>query len=415
MIEKKYQVFVSSTYLDLTEERKAVIWTLLNQGFIVEGMEFFPGYSGTKEEYINKLIDECDYVVLILAGKYGSINNKGIGFTELEYKYALKEKKTVIPFLVSNIEKLPKNKTEVDIVLKKKLDDFRKEVENNKLAKLWKNKSELAKVVSTTMAHVIQNYPSPGWVKAENNHNTIIRYSALKVYEAQVPTNFIFHKDFLDSLSNSKNFYFRGVSGKRCASRIKLSHFNNVDINLTIILPNPENKNHSTFKAVLPRRIKNKRKDTNTSQNNSKELDLMSEDIYMSIVNLWATRLYYKKCEIIFQQFDSNSRIELFEEDVYVAFYGSEINDDTHSPNIVKYSKQSVYYNLFYQEIRNEVIHATEENKIVIENNYDDQNLIDDFKRLNLKKLDQKTIGGYLANYKQVDNLFHEKSKSKKN
>ena len=41
-MEKRYQVFVSSTYADLQEERKTVMQALLELDCIPAGMELFP-------------------------------------------------------------------------------------------------------------------------------------------------------------------------------------------------------------------------------------------------------------------------------------------------------------------------------------------------------------------------------------
>ena len=41
-VEKRYQVFVSSTYADLTEERAQVIQAILNLEHLPAGMEMFP-------------------------------------------------------------------------------------------------------------------------------------------------------------------------------------------------------------------------------------------------------------------------------------------------------------------------------------------------------------------------------------
>jgi hypothetical protein len=41
-MEKKYQVFVSSTYRDLSEERQEVMQALLELDCIPVGMELFP-------------------------------------------------------------------------------------------------------------------------------------------------------------------------------------------------------------------------------------------------------------------------------------------------------------------------------------------------------------------------------------
>ena len=41
-MEKKYHVFISSTYKDLQEERLEALQALLGMGYIVSGMEHFP-------------------------------------------------------------------------------------------------------------------------------------------------------------------------------------------------------------------------------------------------------------------------------------------------------------------------------------------------------------------------------------
>ena len=62
-MKKKYQVFVSSTYEDLKEERAAVAQCLLNIGCIPVGMEQFPASNMSQMEYIKKmLIKEVELV-----------------------------------------------------------------------------------------------------------------------------------------------------------------------------------------------------------------------------------------------------------------------------------------------------------------------------------------------------------------
>jgi len=63
-MEKKYQVFVSSTYKDLTEERQEVIQALLELDCIPVGMEMFPAADDDQWTLIKRLIDDCDYYIL---------------------------------------------------------------------------------------------------------------------------------------------------------------------------------------------------------------------------------------------------------------------------------------------------------------------------------------------------------------
>ena len=70
----KYQVFISSTYTDLKEERRKVLDVLLMADCIPAGMEAFVATDNEQFEVIKKVIDYCDYYVLILGMRYGSIS-----------------------------------------------------------------------------------------------------------------------------------------------------------------------------------------------------------------------------------------------------------------------------------------------------------------------------------------------------
>ena len=77
-MNKKYQVFVSSTYQDLLEERQEVMQALLELECIPVGMELFPAADDDQWTLIKGLIKDCDYYVLIVGGRYGSISPAGI-------------------------------------------------------------------------------------------------------------------------------------------------------------------------------------------------------------------------------------------------------------------------------------------------------------------------------------------------
>ena len=87
-MDKKYQVFISSTYTDLIEERQAVIEAVLNAEHIPAGMEAFKVSGKSQEEIIRRWIEESDIYVLILGPRYGSKNQDGISYTQWEYNLA---------------------------------------------------------------------------------------------------------------------------------------------------------------------------------------------------------------------------------------------------------------------------------------------------------------------------------------
>ncbi len=67
-MEKKYQIFVSSTFKDLVEERQSIMRAILDMGHIPSGMEYFSASPLEQFKYISKVIDQCDYYVPIIGG-----------------------------------------------------------------------------------------------------------------------------------------------------------------------------------------------------------------------------------------------------------------------------------------------------------------------------------------------------------
>lgn len=101
-MKKKLQVFISSTYKDLINERQAAVSAILKSGHIPAGMELFNANDRSQWQTIKEWIDESDVFVLILGGRYGSIDNdSGKSYTELEYNYALETNKRYFAIVIS--------------------------------------------------------------------------------------------------------------------------------------------------------------------------------------------------------------------------------------------------------------------------------------------------------------------------
>jgi hypothetical protein len=165
-MDVKYQVFVSSTFVDLKEERRTVIEMILNMGHIPVGMEAFQASDDTQWDYIKRRIDESDYYVLIVAERYGSEQN-GKSYTQMEYEYAVKTGVPVVSFLLdSNVRKdWPSSKVEHE--KKEKVEKLRKLCER-KLVKFWKNSDDLGGKVALALNELIRDKPRTGWVRADS-------------------------------------------------------------------------------------------------------------------------------------------------------------------------------------------------------------------------------------------------------
>ncbi len=165
-MEKRYQVFVSSTYEDLQDERREVMQALLELDCIPSGMELFPAANEDQWTLIKKVIDDCDYYLVVIAGRYGSVGSAGLSFTEMEYRYALEQGKPIIAFVHKDIGKLPSERTEQDAAKKAKLIQFR-ELAQQKVVRYWSSAAELGSVVSRSVVRLTKTHPAVGWVRAD--------------------------------------------------------------------------------------------------------------------------------------------------------------------------------------------------------------------------------------------------------
>ena len=127
-MEKKYQVFISSTYTDLIEERKRVRDTILSMLHFPVGMEIFGAADEEQWEIIRDTIDSSDYYVLLVAHRYGSVITEGvdagISYTEKEYRYAKEKGIPILAFLID--EKVPVQPANIEKDNLEKLEAFKK-------------------------------------------------------------------------------------------------------------------------------------------------------------------------------------------------------------------------------------------------------------------------------------------------
>ena len=49
--------------------------------------------------FIKRIIDDCDYYLLIIGGRYGSLSETGVSYTEMEYDYAVERGMRIIALL----------------------------------------------------------------------------------------------------------------------------------------------------------------------------------------------------------------------------------------------------------------------------------------------------------------------------
>lgn len=166
IMHKRYQVFISSTFVDLIDERREVMQALLEMECMPAGMELFPAGNDDQWTLIKGVIEQSDYYLVVLGGRYGSVTEEGVSYTEKEYDYAVELGIPVMGFVPADMDEIPVGKTDKNVAAAQKLDEFRTKV-RKRMTKEWKNAEDLGSKVTRGLMHLIKNNPRPGWVRGD--------------------------------------------------------------------------------------------------------------------------------------------------------------------------------------------------------------------------------------------------------
>jgi hypothetical protein len=168
--KKRLQVFVSSTFIDLRDERQAAVEAILSAGHIPAGMELFAAGDESQMEVIKGWIDQSDVYLLILGGRYGSIEPKtGKSYVELEYEYALSKGKPSFACVIHKDALNEKLQRDGESVIEsehcKKLEDFRALV-LTKISKFFNDRRDIKITIAEALANFARRRQLRGWVRS---------------------------------------------------------------------------------------------------------------------------------------------------------------------------------------------------------------------------------------------------------
>lgn len=171
-MNKKLQVFISSTFIDLKEERQAAVSAILKAGHIPAGMELFKAADKSQWEIIKRWIDESDVYMLILGGRYGSIDpQKGVSYTELEYDYAIETKKPLFAVVIEESALEEKVKTNgLDFLERERSSElklFKEKVLKN-MSSFFNDLKDIRLTVMESLPEIAQMNDLSGWVSGDD-------------------------------------------------------------------------------------------------------------------------------------------------------------------------------------------------------------------------------------------------------
>lgn len=184
MLDKRYQVFITTSGKEMQPERMAVSQTLIGMGFFSWGLEQRTPLSTA---FARRQIDDCDYVLLLLGSQYGEQSVSGVSYLNLEYIYAVTKQKPIIVFMHESPDSRDAGLKEDVPILKEKFNEFRhqlqKEVEQ---VVNYRTLRDLELAVRSYMPQMLERYPVVGWVRPQSIQVLQDEIDHLKTKLAQV-------------------------------------------------------------------------------------------------------------------------------------------------------------------------------------------------------------------------------------
>ncbi len=219
-MKRKLQVFVSSTFTDLIEERQAAVSAILKAGHIPAGMELFTAADRSQMDIIKNWIDESDVYMLILGGRYGSIEpTTGKSYTELEYDYAVEQGKALFAVVIKE-EALEKKVKEhgTDFLERdepKSLSEFKNKVLSN-MSSFFEDVKDIRLCVHESLSDFSANRKLKGWVSADeiiDTHDLAEEIKKLNEENRKLKSDIENKDKKIKSLLNNKDSEFRELAG----------------------------------------------------------------------------------------------------------------------------------------------------------------------------------------------------------
>jgi hypothetical protein len=181
---KKLQVFISSTYSDLKQERQAAVSAILKSGHIPAGMELFTSGDQSQLDTIKAWIDESDIYMLILGGRYGSIEPASKkSYTELEFEYAASKNKPMFSVVITEAALERKVQAGGTAFIEMKngvaLDNFRAKVLTY-ISSFFDDEKDIKLTVYESLADFAANKDLIGWVPGNTVVDTVPLFDEIK-------------------------------------------------------------------------------------------------------------------------------------------------------------------------------------------------------------------------------------------
>jgi hypothetical protein len=166
-MDRLFTCFVSSTFLDLREERQRLARVLLRNECVPLGMETFPSVGKGQWSLIEDSIQAADFCIFMVGGRYGSISDQPpLSWTHREFRRAVELGKPIAALLHAAPETLSLERSEAAPDARLLLTEFRQELEEHTVCEYWRNEADLVEAASSSIRAFREGGALVGWARA---------------------------------------------------------------------------------------------------------------------------------------------------------------------------------------------------------------------------------------------------------
>ena len=239
--KKKLQIFISSTYSDLREERQAAVEAVLMAGHIPAGMELFAAGDESQMNVIKRWIDESDIFMLILGGRYGSLDPKTHkSYIQLEYEYAIQKGKPLFALVVDDNYIKKKVKKYGSSVIEQdnpnKLRQF-KEVVCSRMVRFWNDPKDIKLSIMEAITDLNNRSELVGWIPG----NEVLSKSVVEEHAYPIDEDAFFEKIEFSNRSGFKKAFQQRIKNANYVGMLGINLNSLISPNVHVIEENAKN------------------------------------------------------------------------------------------------------------------------------------------------------------------------------
>ncbi|MDR2716866.1 MAG: DUF4062 domain-containing protein [Treponema sp.] len=161
----KHHIFIGSTLDDLKNERKELPRIVMELGHIPVMADYLDDTARNSLNLLQKVIEECDYFVALVANKYSAADGKILPLVT-QCSIAAQKGIPVLALVIDEKARSTQAKREQDPALISKLDNFKARLREGS-CETWLNTPDLRQKAQSLLVQELNINARPGWVRAE--------------------------------------------------------------------------------------------------------------------------------------------------------------------------------------------------------------------------------------------------------